>query len=176
MRKKLLRIRKLIKLHLWIIGLLSVIAGSSLIGLFILSSEGLIFFGDLNLYTPGFFIAGLIALVFGILVSIIPSYASEEEKNSKIKIRIVLTSAAVLFLVLIVYLLAVTHEWRITAWVVKIQGEEFKISHKFAFTDSTAYFATLFSFGIFVLPFVIDESGILGNYPDEPPDTDGDGD
>jgi hypothetical protein len=64
-----------IKEKLSIISALIIILGAFLIGLFMLSNEELYFFGysfgDLNQYTAGFLITGLIASIFGLIFTII---------------------------------------------------------------------------------------------------------
>jgi len=58
--------------------------------------------------------------------------------------------------------------WTVEALIVG----SFAFFGTFTFTSYNALFVTLLSFGIFVLPFVINELGILDNYSDEPPDSD----
>jgi len=88
--------------------------------------------------------------------------------DSTTKIRIMLASVTVLFLILIRYLMRIDYEWTVEALTVG----SFAFFGTFTFTSNTALFATLLIFGIFVLPFVINELGILDNYPNEPPDAD----
>jgi len=96
--------------------------------------------------------------------------------DSKTKIRIILASVTVLFLILIGYLMYLNYldyeyEWTVEALTIG----SFDFFGTFTFTSYNALFATLLIFGIFVLPFVINESGILDNYPDESPDADVEG-
>jgi hypothetical protein len=88
--------------------------------------------------------------------------------ENKTKIRIALASVAVLFLILIGYFMVIDYEWTVEALVIG----SFAFFSRFTISSNTALFATLLIFGIFVLPFVINELGIFDNYPDEPPDSD----
>jgi len=92
--------------------------------------------------------------------------------ESKTKIRIVLASVTVLFLILIGYLsylnyLDYDYEWTVEALII----DSFAFFGTFTFTSYIVLFVTLLSFGVFVLPFVINELGILNNYSGEPQDT-----
>jgi hypothetical protein len=88
--------------------------------------------------------------------------------ENKTKIRIVLASVSVLFLILIGYFMITDYRWTVEALIVG----SFAFFGTFTISSNTALFVTLFTFGIFVLPFVINELGILDDYPDEPPDSD----
>jgi hypothetical protein len=88
--------------------------------------------------------------------------------DSKTKIRIVLASVTILFLILIGYLMRIDQVWTVEALTIG----SFDFFDTFTISSSSALFATLLIFGIFVLPFVINELGILDNYPDEPQDVD----
>jgi len=81
------------------------------------------------------------------------------------KRRIVLIVATAMHLILLGILLTIEFEWQI--FVVDFGT--------IIVTEGTALVAVAVSLAIFVLPFVIDESGILDNYPDEPPDPDMEG-
>ena len=81
--------------------------------------------------------------------------------ESKTKIRIAVTSVTILFLILIGYLMYLNYldyeyEWTVEALTIG----SFDFFGTFTFTSYNALFATLLIFGIFVLPFVINESGI----------------
>ena len=96
--------------------------------------------------------------------------------NNRTKIRIPLTSVTILFLILIVYLMYLSYldyyyEWTVEALIIG----SFTFFSTFTFSSYSALFATLLIFGIFVLPFVINELGIIDNYPDEPPDAEVEG-
>lgn len=146
--------------------------GGFFIGLFMLGNERFFFFENLNPYTPGFLIISLVALDFGVLFALIPLYASEGRKNNKTKKRIVLILAIIIFLILLGYLLATKAEWTVEAWIIENSDEFYTIFGTFTITNYNAFLASLLSFGILVLPFAIAESGILDNYPNEPPDPD----
>ncbi|MBA7640209.1 hypothetical protein ES703_47874 [subsurface metagenome] len=88
--------------------------------------------------------------------------------DSKTKIRIALTSVTILFLILIGYFMITDYRWTVEALIIG----SFAFFGTFTISSYSALFATLLIFGIFVLPFVINELGILDNYPDEPPDAD----
>jgi hypothetical protein len=83
------------------------------------------------------------------------------------RIRYVLVAATVLHLILLACL--ATSEFRHD---VRLPFAGFAFFGTIAFTDYEAYFAVAFSLGIIVVPFIIDKSGFLNNYPDEPPDAD----
>jgi hypothetical protein len=86
--------------------------------------------------------------------------------ENKTKIRIVLTSVTVLFLLLIGHLMVIDYEWT----VKKLAIGSFAFFGTFIISSNAALFVTLLIFGIFVLPFVINELGFLDNSLDEPPD------
>ena len=88
--------------------------------------------------------------------------------DSKTKIRIALTSVTILFLILIGYLMITDYRWTVEALIIG----SFAFFSTFTFSSYSALFATLLIFGIFVLPFVINELGILDDYHDEPLDSD----
>ncbi len=152
---------------LWIVGLLLVIVGGFLAAFPILGM-----FTDLSPYFFGIFISGMAVVDFGVLFAIVCLYASEEEKKTKVKTVIVV--AVTIYLLLLGYLLWIEamhmpkFEWEVRALVVF----NHVIFGTFTFANYNVFLATLFSFGFFVLPFAIQESGILDNYPDEPLDPD----
>jgi len=86
--------------------------------------------------------------------------------ENKTKIRIALTSVTVLFLILIGYLMITDYRWTVEALIVG----SFAFFGTFTISSNTALFVTLLIFGIFVLPFVINELGILDDSTDEPLD------
>lgn len=161
------------KENLWMIGGLLIILGGSLISLFMLSNEGVYSFSDLNLYAAGFLITGLIVLVFGFLLALICLEKSKTEKQAENtnKIRIVLIIMTALYIILIGYLIAIDQEWTIRALIIEAESFDpsFGFYETFTISSYNALFATILSFGIFVLPFVINELGILDNYPNEQP-------
>ena len=154
---------------LWIIGVLMIVVGGFLIGLFVLSIEGFPYFSDLITYTIGFLITGLIASIFGFLFIIICLDRCEEAEtkaDNTTKIRIVLIAVIILYLISIGYLMSIDYEWTVRALIVGSLG----FYGTFTISSYSALFATLLTFGIFVLPFVINKSGILDDYPDGQPD------
>jgi len=82
--------------------------------------------------------------------------------NNTTKVRIVLIVVTALYLFLLGILLTIEFEWQIFVF-------DFGT---IVVTEGTAFVTVAVSFAIFVIPFIIDESGILDNYPDEPPDPD----
>jgi len=153
---------------LWIIGVLIIVFGGFLIGLFMLSNEGFPYFSDLITYTIGFLITGLIASIFGFLFTINcldRREKAETKADNTTKIRILLITMTILYLIPIGYLMSIDCEWTVRALIIGSLG----FYGTFTITSYSALFATLLTFGIFVLPFVINESGILDHYPDEQP-------
>ena len=159
------------KENLWIIGGLLIVLGGSLIGLFILINKELYFFSRLNLYALGFLITGLIVLVFGFLFALIGLEKSEAEKpaDNANKIRIMLITVTAIYIILIVYLMVTDYEWTVRALIIEAFDPSFGFYETFTISNYSAMFAALLSFGIFVLPFVINESRILDNYTREQP-------
>jgi hypothetical protein len=107
--------------------------------------------------------------LFGFLFTIICLDRCEEAEtkaDNTTKIRIVLIAVTIIYLILIGYLMRIDYEWTVQALIIG----SFGFYGTFTITSYSALFATLLIFGIFVLPFVIKESGILDDYPDEPPD------
>jgi MFS family permease len=154
---------------LWIIGVLIIAVGGFLIGLFVLSNEGFPYFSALSTYTIGFLITGLIASIFGFLFTTIcldQREKAETKADNTTKIRIMLIAVSLLYLISIGYLMSIDCEWTVRALIISSFG--FYVT--FTISSYSALLATLLTFGIFVLPFVINESGILDNYPDEQPD------
>jgi hypothetical protein len=93
--------------------------------------------------------------------------------ENKTKLRIALASVTIFFLILIgyqLYLMYIKQEYDITVEALVVSQFEFFTT--FTLSSYNIFFATLFIFGIFVLPFVINELGILDNHSDEPPDPD----
>jgi hypothetical protein len=153
-----------VKRKLWIIGSLIIVFGITLSSLFMLSNERLYFFGWLNHYVVGFLVLGLILLVFGFLLTITcldQCGASKNKPYNATKRRIVLIVVATFFLLLIGYLMAVDYEWTVKALVIEDFDQIFAFYHEFTLTSHSAMFATLLIFGIFVLPFTINETGVL---------------
>ena len=169
------------KEKLWRIGLLIFFLGIFLLSLFFLINEGLrneklpneelYFFSETSQFAGGFLIGGSIVLFLGFLFTIICLNYYEEtdsKKGNTIKIRVVLTIMTAIYLVLIGYLIYFDHEpWEFKALIVEDFDQIFAFYPKFFLTSYDVIFATLIIFGIFVLPFVINELGFLDSYPDE---------
>ncbi len=164
---------------LWIIGALIMVFGCVLAASPILGDNGLVFIRDLSPCFGGFFIVGLAVINFGFLFALVSLHSSEKEtaksrmKNTD-KLRTVLLVATIIYLILLGYFLWINFAqmpelgWEIRALVIG----SFTIFNTLNLTTYTAFFITLISFGIFVLPFVINESGILGNNQNKPPEPD----
>ena len=84
------------------------------------------------------------------------------------KARLVLFVAAALHLILLGYLSTI--EFRREIDTLKVGS--FAVFDTITFTEYEAYFTVAFSFGILVLPFIIEKSRFLEDYPNEPPDAD----
>ena len=159
-----------IKENLWKIGALLIILGGSFLGLFMLSNEGFYVFSFLNLYAVGFLIMGFILFFFGFILTIIcldryrESVIKQDNTN---KIRAVLTAVAILCLILIRYLMSIDHEWTVKPLIIDVFESSFAFYYGFSISSNSVFFATLLLFGIFVLPFVIAETGFLDDSTDE---------
>ncbi len=156
---------------LWIIGGLLIVFGGSLFGLFVLSNESFYYFSGYSTYTIGFLIAGLIASIFGFLITIAcldHSKSQIKAADNTTKIRIVLIAVALLYLPLIGYLITIDYEWTVQALIIESFQPSFAFYGTFTVSSYNALFGTLLTFGIFVLPFVVNESGILNHYSGEP--------
>jgi len=159
-----------LKENLWKIGVLIIILGGSLLGLFMLSNEGFYFFSFLTLFAVGFLIMGFILLFFGFISTIICLDRYEEseiKQDNTSKIRVVLTAVTILSLILIGYLMSIDHEWIVPSLIIDLINPSYAFYYGFSIWSNSVFFATLFLFGIFVLPFVIAETGFLDNSPDE---------
>jgi hypothetical protein len=86
--------------------------------------------------------------------------------ENKTKNRIALTLVTVLSLILIGYFMVIDYVWTVEALIIG----PFAFFGTFTISSNTALFATLFIFGIFVLPFIFYESGFLDDSTDEQPD------
>jgi hypothetical protein len=159
------------KEKLWIIGLLIFVFGIFLLSLFFLSNEESYFFSDSSHFAGGFLIAGSIVLFLGFLFTIIclNYYEGTDSKiGNTIKIRVFLTIVTTTYLVLIGYLMFFNHEpWEFKALIIEDFDQIFAFYPNFSITSYDVIFATLIVFGIFVLPFVINELGLLDSYPDK---------
>jgi uncharacterized membrane protein len=91
--------------------------------------------------------------------------------ENKTKLRIALASVTIFFLILIgyqLYLVYIKQEYDITVEALVVGQFEFFVT--FTFSSYKIFFATMLIFGIFVLPFVINELGFLDNSTHEPID------
>ena len=159
-----------IKEKLWIIGALMIVVGVFFIGLFMLSNEGFYYFSELIPYTVGFLITGLIAPFFGFLLAMIHLHRYEDSEiktDNTTKIRVVLIAVTVLYLILIGYLMAINQEWTVRALIIESFDPSLGFHSGFTISSYNAFFATLLIWGIFVLPFLIAETGFLDDSPDK---------
>ena len=159
-----------IKEKLLIIGALMIVVGVFFIGLFMLSNERFYYFSELIPYTVGFLITGLIAPFFGFLLAMIHLHRyddSEIKTDNTTKIRVVLIAVTVLYLILIGYLMAIDYEWTVQPLIIELIDPSLGFHYGFTISSYSAFFATLLIWSIFVLPFVIAETGFLDDSPDE---------
>jgi hypothetical protein len=84
------------------------------------------------------------------------------------KVRLVLVAATLFHLILLGYL--TTIKFRHNIETLSVAG--FAVFDIIRFTEIEAYFLVVFSFGILVFPVIIEQSGFLDDYPNEPPDPD----
>ncbi len=113
---------------------------------------------------------GFILLFFGFILTIIclDRYEESEIKQDKTsKIIVVLTAVTILSLILIGYLMSIDHEWIVQPLIIDSINPSYAFYYGFSIWSNSLFFATLFVFGIFVLPFVIAETGFLDDSPDE---------
>jgi len=92
--------------------------------------------------------------------------------NNRTKIRIALTSVTILFLILIGYLIYLNYldydyEWTVRAFIIEDFDQIFAFFGTFTISSYNAFFVTILSFGILILPFVINELGILDDHPNK---------
>jgi len=69
---------------------------------------------------------------------------------------------------LIGYLITIDYEWTVQALIIESVQPSFAFYETFTLSSYSTLFGTLLIFGIFVLPFVVNESGILNHYSGEP--------
>jgi hypothetical protein len=157
---------------LWAIGVLLIVFGGSLFGSFVLSNEGIYYFSVLSDYSIGFFIAGLITSIFGFLLSIASLDSSKSQiKTNTTRVRIVLAATIILYLFLIAYLLYTDQEWTVKALIIHAFKPSFGFYETFTWSSYSVLFGTLIIFGVFILPFVVNELEIL-NHPHDVPFSD----
>lgn len=158
------------KERLWIIGSLLIIIGTFLIVLFLLSNEKFFFLSLFFPYSLGFFILGITTLTLGFVIITIYAYNDEEiDPNTvnRTKIRAVLITVIVIYLISIVYLMDVNIEWEIQALIIQIFDQTYAFYPGFIVSSYQIFFETLVMFGIFILPTIIVEAGFLDDSPNK---------
>ncbi len=154
---------------LWIIGVLLIVFGGSLFGLFVFSNENIYYYNGLSTYAIGFFITGLITSVLGFLLTLTSLDSGKSQiKTNTTKIRIVLTVTIIIYLFLIGYLIYTDQEWTVKAFIVHSFKPSFGFYETFTWSSYSVLYGTLLIFGIFILPFVVNELGILDHQPGVP--------
>jgi len=63
--------------------------------------------------------------------------------------------------------MSIDHEWIVQPLIIDSINPSYAFYYGFSIWSNSLFFATLFVFGIFVLPFVITETGFLDDSPDE---------
>ena len=153
-----------------------IIVGVFFIGLFLLNSNIEIETAKtgqkdyLSPYTVGFLISGLTASIVGFLFTIICLDRDEEaeiKQDNTTKIRLALIAVTIICLILIGYLMSIDYEWTVEPLIIESIDPSFAFHYGFTISSYSAFFATLFIFGIFVLPFIIVETGFLDDPHDE---------
>jgi len=158
------------KENLWLIGVLLIVVGFFSTSLFLLGSEEIHFMSDLIPYTAGFLITGLIAPFFGFIFTLfcLNLYDKADIKpDNTSKIRVVLIAVSILYLTLIGYLMSIDFEWTVQPLIIDLIEPSYALYYEFTISSYGVFVATLFMFGFFVLPFVIAETGFLGDSADE---------
>ena len=152
------------KERLWIIGCLLIFIGAFLAVLFVLCNENFFFLSLLFPYSLGFFITGLITLIFGFMLTTIYGYNNEESDlklDNRNKTRAVLITVIIVYLILLGYLMNVNTEWNIRALIIQIFYQSYAFYPEFVVSSYQIFFVTLLLFGIFILPTIIVETGFL---------------
>ncbi|MEJ2242631.1 MAG: hypothetical protein P8Y18_10910 [Candidatus Bathyarchaeota archaeon] len=120
-------------------------------------------------YSLGFFITGLVTLILGFGLTTIYSYNEVEldpKKDDRTKIRAVLITVIIIYLISIGYLMYVSDiEWEIQALIVQIFDQTYAFYPGFVVSSYQIFFPTLLLFGIFILPVIIVETGFLDDSP-----------
>lgn len=149
--------------------MLLIIFSGSLFGLFVLSNEDMSYFNGLSIYSIGFLITGLITSVLGFLLTLASLDSSKTmTKTNTTRMRIVFSVTTILYLFLIGYLIYTNQQWTVNALIIEAFQPSFGFYETFTWSSYSILFGTLLIFGIFILPFVVNESGILNYYPDIP--------
>jgi hypothetical protein len=137
-------------------------------------------------YTPFFLISGLITPIIGFLFNMILLYQNKDLKVNpeiKSKIRITLIIVSFLYIAIIGYLMTINYEWETDPLIIHLYDYLSWFNHPphlsyplypvyafyqgFIITSFYAFFSSVLLFGIFILPFIIAETGILDNISDE---------
>jgi hypothetical protein len=117
-------------------------------------------------FAGGFAIAGFISLVFGFILTVISAYMLETELEITKINRNILTVVTALYIVLSAYSISTNAEWTIRPMIIEnIAGITIQPSYalypEIIVTSNTIFYTALLTFGIFVLPFIFAEAGIL---------------
>ena len=139
-------------------------------------------------YTPFFLISGLITPIIGFLFNMILLYQRKDLKvkpEIKSKIRITLIVVTFLYIAIIGYLMTINYEWETDPLIIHLYDylslswfnhpphlsyplyPVYAFYQGFIITSFYAFFSSVLLFGIFILPFIIAEMGILDNISDE---------
>jgi hypothetical protein len=152
---------------LWIIGVLLIVFGGSLFGLFVFSNEGIYYFSMLSDYSIGFFITGLITSILGFLLTLASLDSSKSQSiTNTTRIRIVFAAITILYMFLIGYLIYTDQEWTVKAFIIHSFKPSFGFYETFTWSSYSVLFGTLIIFGVFILPFAVNELGLLNHHPD----------
>ncbi|MEJ2271919.1 MAG: hypothetical protein P8X91_05475 [Candidatus Bathyarchaeota archaeon] len=158
------------KERLWIIGCLLIFTGAFLIFLFMSSNEKVIFLNSLYPYSLGFFISGLVTLILGFILAITYAYNAEEldtKRFDRVKIRVILITVIVIFLISFGYLMNSNTEWNVRALIIQIFNQSYALYPEFIVSSFQIFFPTLVLFGIIILPAIIVETGFLDDLPNK---------
>jgi hypothetical protein len=156
--------------NLFKIGELLIVAAAVFIGLFLVAN-----IADLTVFVPfagGFAIAGFISLVFGFILTVIDAYVLEPETDLTKRNRNILIAVTALYLILLGYSISTNSEWTIRPLIIEnIAGIAIQPSYAFypeiIVTTNTVFYATMLTFGVLVLPFILAETGLLDDKTDK---------
>ena len=159
-----------IKDNLFRIGELLIVASAVFIGLFLATNlaEIAVFVS----FAGGFAIASFFSLFFGFTLTIIDAYFLEPETDMTKRNRNILTAVTALFLILLGYSISTNSEWTIRPLIIEnIAGITIQPSYAFyaeiIVSSNTLFYATMLTFGILVLPFILAEAGLLDDKTDK---------
>lgn len=160
-----------IKENLFNIGVLLIAVAAVFVALF-LATETLEAMSVLTPFTGGFLLTGFIALFLGFVFTLTFSYFLTDEPETKTdspkRMRTILIVVSALYLILIGYLVSIDSKWRIQALIIQeIAGMPIEPSYafynEFNVSSTVMFYASLIIFGIFVLPLILAETGLLGD-------------